>query len=387
MFQNATHLLRSFLLRHDKRENKLNKKILIVTSEFPPQPGGIGNHAYYLGLNLSKNGYDVSVIADQRSLENASEIRFDAALPFAVQRVSLKRFRPLMYLDRVIKTLKGFKQADYVIATGKFSLWNVAFCSLFIKRSKLAVIHGTEVNFKSAGFKKAVDRSLKQFDTIVAVSHYTKQLVQHLKKEVKVIPNGIDIKAWHIANVKTALLKGDPVLTTVGRVSTRKGQLQVIKFLPELLKTNPDLQYHCIGIPTEADDFLVQAKALGVHEHVTFHGAVSDSDLKAMLLATDVFVMFSTESATGDVEGFGIAILEANAMGIPSIGSKNCGIEDAILDGKSGFLVSRASLPEFKTALKSILETPDFYKKEAMSWANLHSWDEIIQRYIKVIEA
>ena len=363
------------------------KNILIVTSEFPPQPGGIGNHAYYLALNLSKNGYDVSVIADQRASENTSEINFDASLSFDVKRISLKRLRASMYLSRIVKTLKGFRQADYVIATGKFSLWNVAFCSFFFKRSKLAVIHGTEVNFKSTGLKKAVDLSLKKFDTIVAVSNYTKTLVSHLKKEINVIPNGINLNEWQINHVNKISLKGNPVLTTVGRVSTRKGQLKVINILPELLKNYPDLQYHCIGIPTEADAFLRHAKALGISKHVVFHGAVSDLDLKSMIRATDVFVMLSTESSTGDVEGFGIAILEANAMGIPSIGSKNCGIEDAILDGQSGFLVSRDSGSEFEDALRRILETPESYKKEAIAWANLHSWDEIIKRYIKVIES
>ncbi|GGG52971.1 glycosyltransferase family 4 protein [Bizionia arctica] len=364
-----------------------NKNILIVTSEFPPQPGGIGNHAYYLALYLSKNDYVVSVIADQRDVLNEDEIAFDAGLPFQVRRIPLQRLRVGMYLNRISKTLKAFKKADYVIATGKFSLWNVAFCSNLFKRPTMAVIHGTEVNFKSASLKKAVDISLKRFDCIVAVSNYTKHLVSDLNKVVTVIPNGIELEQWQIGGLIKASLKGNPVLTTVGRVSTRKGQLQVIKQLPVLLKSFPELQYHCVGIPTEADDFLEQAKTLGVDSHVTFHGAVDAKTLKEVLLATDVFVMLSTESTTGDVEGFGIAILEANALGIPSIGSKNCGIEDAILNGKSGFLVSRDCVSEFEKALKSILETPDVYKKEAIAWAKKHSWDDIIKRYIKEIEA
>ncbi len=358
-----------------------------MTSEFPPQPGGIGNHAYNLALYLSKNGYGVSVIADQRAKENNDERKFDKSLDFNVHRIVLRGFRPIMYCNRIFKTIKAYKQTDYVIATGKFSLWNVAFCSLFFKRSKLAVIHGTEVNFKLGTVKKAVDVSLKKFDTIVAVSNYTKQLINHLKMEVIVIPNGIAMEEWQIDNVPKTTLKGHPVLTTVGRVSTRKGQLNVIKLLPDLLKTFPKLQYHCIGIPTEADNFVEHARALGVYKHVNFHGAVSDSELKSMLLATNVFVMVSSESPTGDVEGFGIAILEANALGIPSIGSKNCGIEDAILDGKSGFLISGDSFSEFKTALSLLLESQDFYKNEAIAWAKMHSWDEIIKRYISVIEA
>jgi phosphatidylinositol alpha-1,6-mannosyltransferase len=365
----------------------LNKKqILIVTSEFPPQPGGIGNHAYYLGLYLSKKGYQVIVIADQRDVENEKEMVFDNQLPFSVVRISLKRPRFMMYLNRIVKTMTYFKQANSVIATGKFSLWNVAFCSLFFKRNKLAVIHGSEVNFKSPNLKHAIDISLKQFENIVAVSNYTKQLVSHLKKEVTVIPNGIDLSQWQVEKLKITPLKGSPVLTTVGRVSTRKGQLEVIKLLPELLKIYPNIQYHCVGIPTEADGFLEQAKMLGVDTHVTFHGAVNDKTLREILLASDVFVMLSTESITGDVEGFGIAILEANALGVPVIGSKGCGIEDAIFEGKSGFLVSKEKIWEFENALKCILDTPEIYKKEAQLWAKRHTWDVMVKRYIKVMK-
>lgn len=365
----------------------MKKNILIISSEFPPQPGGIGNHAYNLAFYLSKNNYTVSVIADQRAIVNAEENAFDSKLSFTVQRIPLKRVRFLMYVHRVIKTMRAFKKADYVIATGKFSLWNVAFCSFFFTRKTMAVIHGTEVNFQSAGLKRAIDMSLKRFDLIVAVSEYTKRLVAHIEREVIVIPNGINLSAWQAKNSNKASLNGQPVLTTVGRVSTRKGQLQVIKLLPELTMLYPNIHYHCIGIPTEANDFMHQARALGVDTKVTFHGAVDDIRLKAVLLASDVFVMLSTESNTGDVEGFGIAILEANALGIPAIGSNNCGIEDAILDEKSGLLVSNGDIAEFKSALKSIMEHPDQYKAGAIKWANRHSWDDIVARYIKEIES
>ena len=42
------------------------KHIVLLTSEFTPLPGGIGNHASNLAEYLSKNGYKVSVIADHR---------------------------------------------------------------------------------------------------------------------------------------------------------------------------------------------------------------------------------------------------------------------------------------------------------------------------------
>lgn len=353
-----------------------------MTSEFPPQPGGIGNHAYYLALNLSKNGYAVSVIADQREAENSSEKSFDGGLPFVVTRIALKRFRPLMYWRRIVKTFQGFKHHDAVIATGKFSLWNVGFCSFFFKRHKMAIIHGFEVNFKSVVLKKTIDLALQRFDRIVAVSHYTKELVTHLHRDVAVIPNGINGHEWQANKVSKYPLEGGPVLTTVGRVSTRKGQLQVIRLLPEVLKLYPQAHYHCIGIPTQAIEFMEEARRLGVEKQVSFHGAVSDADLKSMLLGTDVFVMLSTESSTGDVEGFGIAILEANALGIPAIGAKGCGIADAIHDGVSGFLVEGKDASAFNSSLTRLLDQPEKFRAQAKAWAVQHDWQQIIKQYL-----
>lgn len=361
------------------------KKILIVTSEFPPQPGGIGNHAYHLALYLSKSNFTVSVIADQRAEDNSEENHFDSKLPFRVIRINLRQWRFPMYINRVVRTFKHIRQSDFVIATGKFSLWNVGFCRQFLKFSSMAVIHGSEVNFKAFGLRLATDLALKQFNNIVAVSKFTKDLVSSLNLKIEVIPNGIVMEKWELPSFTNLDLKGDPVLTTVGRVSARKGQLQVIKILPELIKVHPNLHYHCIGIPTEAAKFRKESKRLNVDSYITFHGAVSETHLKQILCKSDIFVMLSTESKSGDVEGFGIAILEANAMGIPAIGSKGCGIEDAIENGISGLLVDSDNSENFKKAIDKILINKKTFNKNAIEWANSHDWHKIVKQYINLI--
>jgi phosphatidylinositol alpha-1,6-mannosyltransferase len=362
----------------------VKKQVLIVTSEFPPQPGGIGNHTFNLALHLSRKGHDVSVIADQRSKAGIEESDFDKTLPFSVARIKLYDVRFIMYLMRIIRTFKYTRTVTHCIATGKFSLWNVAFCSFFFKRKTMAVVHGTEVNFKSSLLRRSIDFSLKRFDVIVAVSNYTKSLVTHLNKAVFVIPNGITTSEWESLKDKMKL-KGQPVLTTVGRVSSRKGQLNVIKQLPELIKQFPEVHYHCIGIPTEADAFMTIAKSLNVDGHVTFHGSVDDAKLKQVLAATAIFVMLSTESVTGDVEGFGIAILEANAMGVPAIGAIGCGIEDAIDSGNSGILIDANNTNEFIKGIAHILENTSKFKTEAEIWANIHDWSHVIERYEELL--
>jgi phosphatidylinositol alpha-1,6-mannosyltransferase len=362
-----------------------NKRILIVTSEFPPLPGGIGTHAYQLARHLSDKGCEVRVIADQRSQDIKEELEFDKGLAFEVSRIPLKRLRLLMYIKRIWMTFQGFKRVDVVFATGKFALWNVSFCSLFYKTPIIAIIHGTEVNFKRYLLRASINWALKRFGTIVAVSQYTKQLVAHLKREVVVIPNGIVTKDWHVPLANMRALKGSPILTTVGRVSQRKGQLNVIKHLPELLKLYPQLHYHCIGIPTGKEAFMAVAESLHVAEHITFHGMVATDTLQALLSQTDVFVMLSSETATGDVEGFGISILEANALGIPSIGSKYSGIEDAIQHGVSGMLIDPADGKGFKTAITEVLNHKTTYRQGAFAWAKQHEWSSICNQYIALV--
>lgn len=361
------------------------KHILLVTSEFPPQPGGIGNHAYHLAKHLRNNDYEVNVIADQRSLSGKEEASFDNLLSFRVHRVDTRKLRMFMYVKRIMLLFKNIKNSDVVFASGKFSLWIVAFASLFYKRHFIAVIHGSEVNFTNNRLRIAVNFSLKRFLILVAVSNYTKNLVKDIHPHIVVIPNGIGDSFANSPTVKLDL-KGRPKLITVGNVTNRKGQLNVIKHFPELLKIYPDLHYHCVGLPTQKDDFLAIATSLKVHDNITFHGHVNNEELKKFLMSSDIFVMLSSTTSTGDVEGFGIALLEGNYFGLPCIGAKGCGIEDAIEDQKTGRLINHTNTDAFKSALEDILLNYDSYKFNAKAWSSKHSWQLIVKQYISLLD-
>jgi phosphatidylinositol alpha-1,6-mannosyltransferase len=96
--------------------------------------------------------------------------------------------------------------------------------------------------------------------------------------------------------------------------------------------------------------------------------------------------MLSSPTATGDVEGFGIAILEANALGVPAIGAMGCGIEDAIANYKSGILVSPYDTSAFLDALQVILNQHEAYSQQAKAWAKSHHWELIIKQYIHAFD-
>lgn len=363
------------------------RKILIITSEFPPQPGGIGNHAFHLAKFLQKKDIEVDLISDQRSKANDEEVAFDRQLDFKVHRIKLHNLRWIMYFKRLFLGFKLVKQNEIIIASGKFSLWIVAFYSFFFNRKYIAVIHGSEVNFENALLKRTINYAIKCFDKIIAVSNYTKQLIGYLNlNNITVIPNGIDCSQFNHDIVEVDL-PGSPKLITVGNVTERKGQLNVIKHLPELIKGFPDLHYHCVGLPTQADEFFNIAKQLNVQNYVTFHGRVSNERLQGLLNASDIFVMLSSETKSGDVEGFGIAIIEANYYGLPAIGSLDCGIEDAVEDGKSGELIYYDDTEGLINAIQTIMNNKKLYHDNARKWSHKHDWNRIIDYYIKEIES
>ncbi|WP_298898710.1 glycosyltransferase family 4 protein [uncultured Psychroserpens sp.] len=361
-------------------------KVLIVTSEFPPQPGGIGNHAFNLAKALQKHNFNVELISDQRSKENKEELDFDRQLQFKVYRIKLQAIRWLMYFKRLFLGFRRAKKNNTIIASGKFSLWIVAFYSLFLNRNFIAIVHGSEVNLENKLLKRTVNFALRRFDKIIAVSNYTKQLIDDLElSTVTVIPNGIDNTQLK-KQVSNISLSGSPKLITVGNVTDRKGQLNVIKHIPKLIKIFPDIHYHIVGLPTQANAFLEIAKRLNVENYITFHGRVSNEELIQFLSSSDIFVMLSSETKEGDVEGFGIAIIEANYFGLPAIGALNCGIEDAINDNKSGRLINHDDSDAFIASIQVIMNDHKSYHENAKQWANQHDWNTIIEQYIKVIK-
>jgi glycosyltransferase involved in cell wall biosynthesis len=252
----------------------------------------------------------------------------------------------------------------------------------------VGIIHGSEVQLSNALARRLTDWSLKRLDHIIAVSRFTLQLIEPLNlKGTTVIPNGFDLPKTKVENFSDHNIKTKPLqLITVGNLTQRKGQHNVINVLPRLCQIYPDLIYHCVGIPTEIKRLEKLAKALKVEQHVKFHGRVSEDEKFRLLHQADVFMMLSEQTSTGDVEGFGIAILEANAVGLPAIGSLNCGIEDAIEDKQSGRLVHPHDVDEIVLAIEDIMNNQSTYSAQAKAWSEHFTWDKIGKKYLEVLE-
>lgn len=361
------------------------KHIVIIVSEFPPQPGGIGTHGFDLAVHFTNNGYRVSVVTEQRSETGEEEALFDSKQPFKIFRSQRKKPIVKTYLQRCLLAKKATKTADYIIVSGKFSLWMVPWLKWFKKAPITAVIHATEVQLAQPQARKLTNYSLKKCTSVIAVSNYTASLVKHLElNKLEVIPNGITVqKEKYVRPEKTPK---NIKLITVGNITQRKGQHNVVAALPKLLNQFPTLEYHCVGLPTEAPRLVTLANELKVGHALKIHGRVSDEIKIQLLKEATVFIMLSEVTPTGDAEGFGIAILEANALGLPAIGAKGCGIEDAINKSKSGLLISNNDPVDCVDAVTNIMASYSNYIEGATHWAARFNWEDIIKKYINHIK-
>ena len=180
-------------------------------------------------------------------------------------------------------------------------------------------------------------------------------------------------------------LSGKPCLLTVGSISHRKGQINLINALPAIKNKFPNVHYHCIGLPLEEQELRDLANKLNVSQNVTIHGFINNNELANIYNQADILIMLSQNKIRSSAEGFGIAILEANLFGVPALGSLNTGIEDAIVNNQTGILVDPYSTKEIVEGIGLLIETPDKFKIQTAKWALDHSWDKITNKYFKVM--
>lgn len=362
-------------------------RFLVISSEFPPGPGGIGQHAHSMTIALRQQE-KVHVLCNQDYSEQRQISTFNSNLPGnCVMHHFISRTRNLATMRRLLQAFQLVKDVnpDVILVTGRLPLWIGGMLKYRYPNIRvIGIAHGTEISL-SGGWAAAVTAFFYQrLDKLVAVSTFTETLLHTKMKRNKVVivPNGLDAETLAIQPGATQHFVGSPALLTVGNLTPRKGQHRVVKALPVIRSYHPQVHYHIVGLPTQAKRIESLARELGVQANLTIHGRVaSHCELLSMYRSADVFIMLSENQSNGDVEGFGIAILEANAFGIPAIGAKGCGIEDAI-SSQSGLLVDGDDPEEIAKAVSSILQNYDSFSQGARKWAEKHNWDGLIKQII-----
>lgn len=313
---------------------------------------------------------------------------FDSKLDFTVQRHSQRGIRLLF---KLLRMLHAIDERVLIIASGRVMLLAVGIASLLwpiVKLStRIAVVHGTDILPKSRWLRAFVHRMLNRFDRIIAVSNYTAlKIPDTVNSKVCVINNGFNAELFLSPAVGRHRNNICMTLVTVGSVTERKGQINVIRALPLLQKKVGAVRYHMVGVPTFSKVVQEEALRLGVGQHIVMHGALHHNELLYILNRSDIFIMLSENTPGGSVEGFGIAVIEANALGLPAIGSLGTGLEDAIRHGYSGLLVDPHVPESICDAVEAIGNRYEEFSLNAIQHARQFNWQQVGRKYLNEVE-
>jgi glycosyltransferase involved in cell wall biosynthesis len=119
--------------------------------------------------------------------------------------------------------------------------------------------------------------------------------------------------------------------------------------MPRLLRQLPDLRYLIVGDGSDRARLEAKVRALCLSDYVIFAGRIAEAEKVAHYNLANVYVMPSYG------EGFGIALIEAAACGIPVVGSSVDGSRDALLDGQLGCMVDPTNPDELVDAITAVL--------------------------------
>lgn len=329
-------------------EARASGRILIVGSEFPPGPGGIGVHAYQLARHLSRLGWLVHALTPQAYVAAEERDQFNSQQPFPITTLPERDSGVGWWRGRLSltgQTVKTFRP-DLLIASGHRALWTAAALQQRYGVRWVAIGHGSEFVGQSAPVRLLTAQAIGRAAAVVAVSQYTAGLIKQVATPARmvVVPNGADGERFFPKPLDAGLceelrLGGKRVLLTVGHVSERKAQDVVIRALPQILTEHPEVVYVMVGLPSRQPELERLAEGLGVGDHIRFAGSVADDKLVDYYNLADLFVLVSRRTAVGDVEGYGIVVKEAALCGKPAVVSQGCGLTEAIVEGVTGLSV------------------------------------------------
>lgn len=356
-------------------------KVLIVTKNTDPR-SGIGRYSAGILRNIERSVNEVDIVSED-------------------SKHGLKRkFTFLNFIRNCLATRRVAKQYDIVHALDGWPYGIYALFAVLGTNKKLFV--GGVGTYSIPPSIQSIKRTLmlmmyRRVSGIFSISRYTEKRIQarvpfkipshvvHLASDLLPQVGKIDPYARFGLEEKQI-----PIFLTVGAVKERKGQLDSLIGLSLLKENYPNFLYLIVGDQRDQRYISLIKKTvqeLGITSNVKLvDDAYSDEDLAMLYSISDIHLLNSNNEGE-HFEGFGLVFLEANQFGVPGIGSKDCGIEDAIRDGVSGILVSQKDHQGIAKAVQTILKTKLKFEKGALEWHTHFSWMKTVIAYKELYES
>lgn len=372
-------------------------RILVLSSEFPPGPGGVGTLAYQTAYHLNRLGWEIIVSTPQSHIAPEEATFFNAHQPFAIHILRTFAPAPLEGLYRLNEALRIIRQQHpkIILAFADRSTWVGALISRMTGIPLVAVGIGSEF-LRTKPLENRISRwAWNQACRLTAISAYTADLMRAfgLTQPLTVIPCGADETLYQpdleVKALRENLALGSArIILTVGQLSERKAQDTVIRALPRILERCPDAAYVMVGLPTRREELFMLAESIGIADHIVFTSSVPTAQLPLYYNLADVFVLVSRRTAQGDVEGYGIVSVEAALCGVPSVVSRNCGLTEAVIENETALVVDPDDPQATAEAITRLLTDTTLRNRmgqAALQYAREHAtWSKRGEAYAKL---
>jgi len=273
-----------------------------------------------------------------------------------IKVISIAHGTILSELKTYLKSVSSYKDAYRLMRNLQY------FVRQFFGRQRLFVLNSNKVIAVSSSVKKSL----------------IEETYVH-KDKVVVIHNGIESKKLV---GKRRNKKEDTHLVYVGRMEQEKGVFELLKMMEGLKK---GVILNMVGDGPSQDALRGYAEVKGIENRVVFHGRVSQEEVLKILSESDIFVFFSQR-----IEGFPMTIPEAMFLGLPTVVSDIGGNSDAVVNGKTGYLVDPKNFDDFVSKVNKLIWDSDLRKEMGrgakIRAVNNFSVDIMIDKYEKVFK-
>lgn len=319
-------------------------RVLFVTRKYPPSVGGMET--------LSRNVY--------RCLSRATHRPRLIALGSSQKH--LLWWIPLAMVHTGWLLATG--RVTHVIAGDALTFGALRWVT-WIRRPRTAtLVCGLDLTWAVAPYQKYLRRVLPSADRVVSISEATAEeaIARGVSPDrLVVLHPGVVAAAPSEAERESARTRivehvgadsGAVLLLTLGRLVRRKGaRWFVSSVLPGL---PPEAVYVVAGAGPERAAIAKAARDAGVEHRVRMLGRVSDALREELLSGCDVFVQPNIR-VPGDMEGFGLVLVESALRGTPVVAAGLEGIRDAVVHGETGYLCEPGSAAAFARTLAPLI--------------------------------
>ena len=315
--------------------------VAIASHDFYPDPGsgGTGRYVYETARRLVDRGHDVSVVTRRRGDVPARETvagidvaRYDLSVAETPAPAVLARLpRAARTVDRLVPddpdvlSLQGPVTGALAHATVDRTVprrctFHSPWPTEYRIRTRDADRSAPRRRLNAALRDRIERRLLGSVEEVGTLSEYMRERLRERydpAAPTRVVPGGVDVDAFAPdAGRHERVAGGGPTFLTVRRLSPRMGHGLLLEAFARVGRRCPDAELYVAGDGPLAGELRERATELGIDDAVTFLGYVPDEALPAAYASADVFVLPTTE-----LEGFGLATLEALASGTPAVGT------------------------------------------------------------------